>query len=502
MRKILAMLLSVMLLLTAAVGETPAPYAPETVLPLVANNRPYRDFARGAISSSEDAIEQAKAWLYLPLFVTNFSAKSEAVDWSAMHAEEGWYVTAYMRNTFVWLLMDEQGRVQAYDFDLLGNASLTYDGALPDNLDEAISSYIRRFADLNGFVKVADYAREEVTTFGDYAVAVTVQVTLDGTPYRFTMRLDMMAFTSVENANLHPTAAQTQRDILLLMRDNLAEKGVDVAQTFFAVQADDADGETKLTGIASFPADAASDAIREQYGELERYTLHYSGRASEAGIERVELSDWQETTATAQFPLALYALVDGKYLVPDGELAAGTAYLALDSMGLRGRNVIPLESITMLTRIRYARADGTFAESWVSSDTLTENDAAPAAPKREPIPTLESYQITLNGTAYTAFAINKVEKGYDAFADIAGTQTAVVDVLTSAAQGVIAEYGVDASDLLCRTVVEYGYRADKGCWQVDFTIPQRDMADDAYEVEVDDKDGKVTGLWGPQDGNG
>lgn len=72
MRKILAMLLSVMLLLTAAVAETPAPYAPETVLPLVANNRPYRDFARGAISSSEDAIEQAKAWLYLPLFVTNF----------------------------------------------------------------------------------------------------------------------------------------------------------------------------------------------------------------------------------------------------------------------------------------------------------------------------------------------------------------------------------------------------------------------------------------------
>lgn len=42
MRKILAMLLSVMLLLTAAVAETSAPYAPETVLPLVANNRPYR----------------------------------------------------------------------------------------------------------------------------------------------------------------------------------------------------------------------------------------------------------------------------------------------------------------------------------------------------------------------------------------------------------------------------------------------------------------------------
>lgn len=72
MRKILAMLVAVLMLLTAAVAETSAPYAPETVLPLVANNRPYRDFARGAISSSEDAIEQAKAWLYLPLFVTNF----------------------------------------------------------------------------------------------------------------------------------------------------------------------------------------------------------------------------------------------------------------------------------------------------------------------------------------------------------------------------------------------------------------------------------------------
>lgn len=501
MRKILAMLLSVMMLLTAAVAETSAPYAPETVLPLVANNRPYRDFARGAISSSEDAIEQAKAWLYLPLFVTNFAAKSEAVDWSAMHAEEGWYVTAYMRNTFVWLLMDEQGRVQAYDFDLLGNASLTYDGALPDNLDEAIASYIQRFADLNGFADVADYAREEVTTFGDYAVAVTVRVTLDGTPYRFTMRLDMMAFTSVENANLHPTAAQTQRDILLLMRDNLAEKGVDVVQTFFAVQVDDADGETNLTGIASFPADAASDAIREQYGELERYTLHYSGRASEAGIERVELSDWQETTATAQFPLALYALVDGKYLVPDGELAAGTAYLALENKILARMGVVPLEGTTTIRRIRYAREDGTIAESWVSTDELTA-DITTETPKSEPIPTLESYQITLNGTAYTAFAINKAEKGYDAFADIAGTRMTVVDVLTSAAQGVIAEFGVDASDLLCRTVVEYGYRADKGCWQVDFTIPQRDMADDAYEVEVDDKDGKVTGMWGPQDGNG
>ena len=64
MRKILAMLLSVMLLLTAAVAETSAPYAPETVLPLVANNRPYRDFARGAISSSEDAIECFHAHLW------------------------------------------------------------------------------------------------------------------------------------------------------------------------------------------------------------------------------------------------------------------------------------------------------------------------------------------------------------------------------------------------------------------------------------------------------
>ncbi len=46
MRKILAMLLSVMLLLTAAVAETSAPYAPETVLPLVANNRPPRLYAQ------------------------------------------------------------------------------------------------------------------------------------------------------------------------------------------------------------------------------------------------------------------------------------------------------------------------------------------------------------------------------------------------------------------------------------------------------------------------
>ena len=40
MRKILAMLLSVMMLLTAAVAEMFAPYAPETELPLVAYIRP------------------------------------------------------------------------------------------------------------------------------------------------------------------------------------------------------------------------------------------------------------------------------------------------------------------------------------------------------------------------------------------------------------------------------------------------------------------------------
>ena len=42
MRKILAMLVAVLMLLNAAIAETSAPYAPETVLPLVANNRPYR----------------------------------------------------------------------------------------------------------------------------------------------------------------------------------------------------------------------------------------------------------------------------------------------------------------------------------------------------------------------------------------------------------------------------------------------------------------------------
>ena len=60
MRKILAMLLSVMMLLTAAVAETAAPYAPEPVLPLVANNRPYRDFARGAFPQARMLLNRRK----------------------------------------------------------------------------------------------------------------------------------------------------------------------------------------------------------------------------------------------------------------------------------------------------------------------------------------------------------------------------------------------------------------------------------------------------------
>ena len=186
MRKILAALLSLTMLLGAAGAETPqeAYYTPETVLPLVANNRPYSAFTRGTISSSEEAIAQAKLWLNLPLLVTSFPAASEAVDWTAMQTAEGWYVTAYLRNTFVWALLDAQGRLQAYDFDLLENVSLAYDGALPDNLDEAVQSYIERFASLNDLGDMTGYTREAVTTYGEYAVAVTVQAMLGNTPYR------------------------------------------------------------------------------------------------------------------------------------------------------------------------------------------------------------------------------------------------------------------------------------------------------------------------------
>ena len=81
---------------------------------------------------------------------------------------------------------------------------------------------------------------------------------------------------------------------------------------------------------------------------------------------------------------------------------------------------------------------------------------------------------------------------------------AAQDVLTAAAQGVIETetFGVDAEALLSSAVVEYGYRADGACWQVDFTIPQRDRADDMYEVQISDETGKVQGVWGPEDGNG
>ena len=509
MRKILAALLSLTMLLGAAGAETPqeAYYTPETVLPLVANNRPYSAFTRGTISSSEEAIAQAKLWLNLPLLVTSFPAASEAVDWTAMQTAEGWYVTAYLRNTFVWALLDAQGRLQAYDFDLLENASLAYDGALPDNLDEAVQSYIERFASLNDLGDMTGYTREAVTTYGEYAVAVTVQATLGNTPYRFTMRLDLTAFTAVENLSLHQTAAQTQRDVLLLMRDDLADKGVDLAQVFYAVQVEDAEEETRLTGIASFRAEAASDAILQQYGAAERYTLHYCGSAEKAGIEEVTLSDWRESAAkgdcTLTLPRAatLYALVDGKYLVQQADLQAGTAYAVLGEMKPQTEGVIPLEMNPTMTRIRYLRDDQTAGSGWVRSDAL---DAASADESRtaNPIPTLENYEITVDGKAYAVFAINKAEKGYDTFGDLAGTKMPIPDVLTMAAQRVIATFGVDAEELLSSAVVEYGYCTDNACWQVDFEIPQRDRADDSYEVQISDESGEVKGVWGPEDGNG
>ena len=510
MRKILAALLVLTMLLGTAGAETSpeAYYTPETVLPSVANNRQYSAFTRGEIASGEEAIAQAKAWMRLPLLAMSFPAMSEAIDWTAMQTAEGWYVTAYMRNVFIWMLLDGQGRMQAYDFDLLANVSVAYDGALPDNLDEAVQGYIRRFASLNGLGNMTDYTREAVTTFGEYAVAVTVRATLGETPYRFTMRLDLMAFTAVENLLLHPSVAQTQRDVLLLMRDDLADKGVDLSQVFYAVQVEEEGSETRLTGIASFLAQGASDAILQQYGDAERYTLHYNGSAEKAGIETVTRSEWKESaekvdcTLSLPYSATLYALVDGKYLVQQGQLPAGTAYAVLAEMNPQTAGVIPLETNTTMIRIRYLRNDQTAASGWVCSDVLSEKDIF-AGSTAEPIPTLENYEITVAGKSYAVFAVNKAEKGYN-FDDLAGTKLSIQDVLTAAAQGVIETetFGVDAEALLSSAVVEYGYRADGACWQVDFTIPQRDRADDMYEVQISDETGKVQGVWGPEDGNG
>ncbi len=374
MKRVLAVWLMLLLGMMPVMAEG---FAQDMELPMANQNRAYSQFFRTEIVDEEAAKNQMCRYGSLPLLATSYMAKGNAEEnWTILPVGDGWGVLMNHYRATQWMWMNREGQVLQYSILSYGAGNMRaqgmpYTGEMPKNTQEAILSYIERFAEINGLGEVSEYQQGDVTTLGGYALEVNSTARLGAYAYRFTTRLDLMAFSYVEclDVPLELTGKQM---------------------------------ETLLMGAMDVPQD----------------------------------------------PIAL----------KQGE---------------------PAPTQTATTQV--------------------------------PIPTMESYSVTVNGETYTIFAVDKHETGSSVFDTGKGRNLLPQEVLALAMNYTMEYFDVDARELAETAVVEYGYLEDKNVlyldgeavhaqWQVDFFGP--DGADCLYELRIRDEDGLLVGIWGPNDGNG
>lgn len=129
----------------------------------------------------------------------------------------------------------------------------------------------------------------------------------------------------------------------------------------------------------------------------------------------------------------------------------------------------------------------------------------------EAVPTLEQYEITVDGVSCTLFAMDKAEMGNSSFATGKGRNLSPQQLLSLAVGYTMQNFGVTMEELTQVSAVEYGYREtmDDPYWQSSFTTAEwqvdffgPDGYDCLYELRIRDADGVLIGIWGPEDGNG
>ncbi len=147
----------------------------------------------------------------------------------------------------------------------------------------------------------------------------------------------------------------------------------------------------------------------------------------------------------------------------------------------------------------------------------TESSTATMQQQNEPkentaaVPSLEQYEIAVDGVSCTLFAIDKAEMGNTSFATGKGRNLSPQQLLSLAVSYTMQNFGVTMEELTQVSAVEYGYRETMDDpywqstfttaeWQVDFFGP--DGYDCLYELRIRDADGALIGIWGPEDGNG
>lgn len=472
-----------------------------------------------AVTDASSAATQAMRYLSSQCFYSagyTHSDTAATVDWCAMPAPEGWYVSILQNpQDMTLMLLDNEGRLLRYDGDVLRQTPLPYGGVLPQNTDEAVLSHIQRFATgCMNIASVTDYRRTAVHTLGAYAVIVTAEATLDGVRYRFDMNLDSMRFWRVQQVELAASVQQTQAEVLTALQawveQILYGQGrVDSSQLLISMRWDET--LQRLLGVIYVPAGACSEEaqafLAKRFERSEAYLLHFPFDPLGTGYEavtqqRIALSpEGVELNPAHTLPewTTVYTLVDDRWLVKQEPLEQGTDYTVMDTMDVQAAGVVPVGAgrDTGMTRIAFRRTDGSVGCGWVKSAALTQG-ASPmitAAPDAR-----DTLTIPYRGTE-AAIAVFVKHRVYEHFS--AHDQAALLpeQAVSAALETLHDQYGLSLEAMTVMPV-EFGLVTDSALpyWQVD--VMERDDPTLLYSVHVRDEDGVVIRVYGPQDGNG
>lgn len=205
-------------------------FTQETELPMANQNRAYAQFFRTEIADEEAAKNQMCRYGSLPLLATSYTVQGNAEEnWTILPVGDGWGLLMNHHRATQWMWLNREGQILQYSILSYGGGNMRaqgvpYTGEMPGNTQEAILSHIERFAEINGLGEVSEYQQEDVTTLGGYALEVNNTAKLGAYTYRFTTRLDLMAFSCVECLDVPLELTGKQMETLLMGAMNVPQE--------------------------------------------------------------------------------------------------------------------------------------------------------------------------------------------------------------------------------------------------------------------------------------
>lgn len=448
---------------------------------------------------------------------------AETSDICVMPVADGWSLAMRTGQGVIWALLDHDGRMLAFNGNVLHGDPQTYRGERPSNLDEAAESYIRRLAvGALGASEVTGCRREEMYTFGSFAILARCAALLDGEPYTFDVRLDAGRVFSFEKAGLNRDAFIQQEAYRRMIAWMISELRWDGSETLLGTLAtlDWDDARQELAGVVSIETRVCGEATRAElirrFGESDWHTLRLSFDRESGAVTGVALVP--ETPYTAGLleaeeiitlpgrqSLSAYRIVEGRWVKEMREVIVAdtlTVVSRIDPVaqglvwdrGARGRE---------LMQVRYEREDGAEATAWVVASDIAQ---AMKAGQPVPEPVARPMTIEIRGETRLIEGIDKHLTNWN-FDSLEDTFLLPEEAISLALEASMDAYGLTLDELLDGPV-EYGFRIGQenegnerwpyqNYWQLDFSV-NRDLC----EVFVQDGDGTILRMFGPDEGNG